>query len=211
MKCVYLDALSYEGDYSYNTVPMFTWITVEGTLVAVAASIPLLRPLVKHHLGSTNRSNSYDLPRYYGAGRSGHTDSSGFSRLPKLRTSVNMGKGVASVSSPRSAASYGVGGLDGDDSDEGVLVLQHPQQELKHEGGQGRLQAQQKGLPDIPAQRRKGSIMVRQDFTVTSEEKGEGWDESVRGSGGLRMHGSEQSLEGAGLPRVPPTAWSQSR
>lgn len=27
MKCVYLNALSNRGDFSYHTVPMFTWIT----------------------------------------------------------------------------------------------------------------------------------------------------------------------------------------
>ncbi|PSR99134.1 hypothetical protein BD289DRAFT_353644, partial [Coniella lustricola] len=65
MKCVYLDALSYEGDYSYNTVPMFTWIMVEGCLVAIAASIPVLRPMFRHtfpsRAGATTGAPSYDL------------------------------------------------------------------------------------------------------------------------------------------------------
>ncbi|KAF3761987.1 hypothetical protein M406DRAFT_231046, partial [Cryphonectria parasitica EP155] len=53
MKCVYLNALSNTGDYSYNTVPMFTWIVVEGTLVAMAASAPFIRPLFRHTFPST--------------------------------------------------------------------------------------------------------------------------------------------------------------
>lgn len=225
MKCVYLDALSYEGDYSYNTVPMFTWITVEGTLVAIAASLPVVRPLVKQHLGSgwKRTQYSYDLPRYYNGGRSGHTGSSGIGgRLPHLRTSVAKGGGV-SVSSPRSAASYGIRSLDGDDSDEGVLVGQLHQQEEEeetHKGGRGLVQApQQKGSPNN-AVRTNGAIMVRQEYTVTREENREegAWSrrEKARrggvrgghGTGGLQVH-SEQSLEGVGLPRRPPSAWSR--
>lgn len=199
MKCVYLDALSYEGDYSYNTVPMFTWIVVEGTLVAIAASLPLLRPLVKRNIGTRATAGSYDLPRYaYPGGRSGHTDSSGFSRLDKTRTSVKTG-------GSRRVSSYALRSLDGDDSDENVLVLQDLQER------QGRMQ---QGLPGNPGREGfNGKIVVRQDYTVTSEDKEAGLKprEKRRGEpspGGLSE--SDQSLEGEG-PRLPPSIWSRER
>lgn len=214
MKCVYLDALSYEGDYSYNTVPMFTWIVAEGTLVAIASSLPLLRPLVKNHIGTrrTNASNSYDLPRY--GARSGKTDSSGFSRLGKLRTSVNKGGGVvvSTISSPRSA--YVLRSLEGDDSDENILVLQ---QQYGH-GGRGRLQGPH--APEITAgqgarNNLSGKIVVKQEYMVTSEakEEGSGWEQREQRSAaqeGFRgRSSSRQSLESVGERRPPASAWSR--
>lgn len=76
--------------------------------MAIASSIPLLRPLFKTRGKGTQAT--YELPRY--AGRSGQTESSAFSsKLGKVRTSVR------GAMSPRSAY------LD-EDSDEGVLVMQ---------------------------------------------------------------------------------------
>ncbi|CAN8097797.1 unnamed protein product [Discula destructiva] len=153
MKCVYLDALSYEGDYSYNTVPMFTWIIVEGTLVSVAASAPLLRSLVVHM--STRRlktADTYQLPQY--ASRSGQTDSSGLSKLgSRVRTSV---KGGVSMSNHRT-----VYPLDSD-SDDGDPVQQR----------QGVAGATSE-TPEI-SRLRSGRIMVQQEYTVTREMKEEG-------------------------------------
>ncbi|KAJ4393073.1 hypothetical protein N0V93_002280 [Gnomoniopsis smithogilvyi] len=197
MKCVYLDALSYEGDYSYNTVPMFTWIVVEGTLVAMAASIPLLRPLMKQ-MGKqqTKTSNSYDLPHY--AIRSGHTDSSGVSKFgSKIRTSVRVSSNMAS---PRTLYP-----LDSD-SDDGLLVLQTT-----------------KDNPESPeiAGLRNGRILVRQEYTVTSEakEKGDTQNENAEVSMGSvvqsvhtrRPSSSEQYVTSIGEPRPPPSAWSRGR
>lgn len=195
MKCVYLDALSYEGDYSYNTVPMFTWITVEGTLVAVAASEPLLRPLIKHmrRRGSQN-SNSYDLPQY--ANRSGQSDSTFNKYGSRVRTSV---KGGTTIGSPRS-----VYPLDSE-SDEDFLVLQ------------------QQGAPDAPeiTGPRNCRIVVRQEYTVTRETKEEGWKEEehageIGAPQGSRPHErrpsmSEQSDTSFGEPRMPPSVWSPSK
>lgn len=77
--------------------------------MAIASSIPLLRPLVKTRGKATHAT--YELPRY--AVRSGQTDSSAFSnsKLGRVRTSVR------GPLSPRSA------GFD-DDSEEGILVAQ---------------------------------------------------------------------------------------
>ncbi|KAK7736512.1 hypothetical protein SLS53_006942 [Cytospora paraplurivora] len=111
MKCVYLKALSNRGDISYETVPMFTWITVEGTLVEIAASVPLLRPLFKRRfngLRSNNKPSSYELPRY--AAHSGQTGSSGFSKRGKGRTTFHSGLTTA--------------GVDDDSSMEGILPMQ---------------------------------------------------------------------------------------
>ncbi|RDW85476.1 hypothetical protein BP5796_03801 [Coleophoma crateriformis] len=72
MKIVYLHALSEKDDYTYNTVPMFTWIIVEGTLVAIAASVPLLRPLINKVRPSAQSSNTYELEKY---GKYGHQTS----------------------------------------------------------------------------------------------------------------------------------------
>ncbi|KUI69458.1 hypothetical protein VM1G_04914 [Cytospora mali] len=111
MKCVYLSALSDRGDFSYDTVPMFTWITVEGTLVEIAASIPLLRPLFKRRFGglkSSNKPSSYELPHY--AARSDQADSSGISKIGRARTTI------------RSSGMHG-GGADNDSSMEDILPM----------------------------------------------------------------------------------------
>ncbi|KAJ4416810.1 hypothetical protein N0V82_006539 [Gnomoniopsis sp. IMI 355080] len=194
MKCVYLDALSYEGDYSYNTVPMFTWIVVEGTLVAIAASVPFLRPLMKQ-MGKqqTKTSNSYDLPRY--AIRSGHTDSSGISKFgSKVRTSVRVSSNIAS---PRTLYP-----LDSD-SDEGLIVLQSQ---------------------DTPAEiagRRNGGIVIRQEYTVTSEAKETGRTENenadidmgpgVQNAHTRRPSSREQYMTSIAEPRLPSSVWSRGR
>lgn len=195
MKCVYLDALSNQGDYSYNTVPMFTWIIVEGTLVAIAASVPFLRPLVNQmKKQQTQASNSYDLPRY--AIRSGQTDSSGFSKFgSKVRTSVKAG---ASIGSPRTLYP-----LDSD-SDEGFLVLQ---------------QQGSSAPPEITGLR-NCRIVVRQEYTVTSEARDEG--RTVEENTGMdmatvrKMHtrrpsSSAQSTVSIAEPRMPPSAWGEGR
>ncbi|KUJ12417.1 uncharacterized protein LY89DRAFT_207237 [Mollisia scopiformis] len=79
MKIVYLRVLAHRADYTYNTVPLFTWVIVESTLVAIASSVPLLRPLfIKFIPGfASQRSSSYVLNKYdfknkqpsYGSGR----------------------------------------------------------------------------------------------------------------------------------------------
>lgn len=194
MKCVYLDALSYEGDYSYNTVPMFTWIVVEGTLVAIAASLPLLRPLVKQRLGSRVTANSYDLPRYaYPGGRSNHTDSSGFSRLDKVRMSAK-GDGT------RGASAYAVRSLDGGDSDENVLVLQDLQGHM------------QQGSPEAPGRKGlNGRIVVRQEYLVTSEIKEEEWEKQHKTKGDISPGGSSNQSFRCEEPRSPPSIWPREK
>lgn len=198
MKCVYLDALSYEGDYSYNTVPMFTWIIVEGTLVAVAASVPLLRPLQKQmRKRQTKTSNSYDLPHY--AVRSGHTDSSEVSKFgSKVRTSVRVSSNMAS---PRTLYP-----LDSD-SDEGLFLV---------------LETKETPQPRKIAGLRNGRILVRQEYTVTSETKekvpsGHEDADSDMGTVKKSVHTSLQHSSGDhhvsshGEPRLPPSAWSRGR
>lgn len=200
MKCVYLDALSYEGDYSYNTVPMFTWIVVEGTLVAIAASLPLLRPLVKQRLGTRATANSYDLPRYaYPGGRSGHTDSSGFSRLDKVRTSVKGG-------GSRGASAYAVRSLDGGDSDENVLVLQDLQARQGH--------MQQGSADDSGRNGLNGRIVVRQEYLVTSEVKAAEWKKQHQVKGEVSpggMSGASDESFDEEEPRPPPSAWPREK
>lgn len=194
MKCVYLDALSYEGDYSYNTVPMFTWITVEGTLVAVAASAPLLRPLIKHlrRRGRTQTASGYDLPQY--ANRSGQSDSTYNKFSSRVRTSVKGGGAI--VGSPRTAYPLE------SESDEDFLV--------RH--GQGAADA-----PEI-AGPRNGGILVKQEYAVTSEQaKNEGWGkDEIAGDIGEPQEGrpgelwpssSAPSDTGIEEPSVPRSVW----
>ncbi|KAH8657677.1 hypothetical protein BX600DRAFT_438868 [Xylariales sp. PMI_506] len=64
MKIVKLNALSNQADYTYTTVSMFTWVTAEAVLVDIAASIPLLRPLVNKLSGRKETTQSYDLRDY---------------------------------------------------------------------------------------------------------------------------------------------------
>jgi hypothetical protein len=45
VKTVMLKNLGERSDYTYNTVLFFRWVIVENTLVMVASSVPLLRPL----------------------------------------------------------------------------------------------------------------------------------------------------------------------
>lgn len=84
---------------------------VEGTLVEIAASVPLLRPLFKRRFGglkSSNKPSSYELPHY--TPRAGKADSSGFGgKLGRGRTTIQ---------------STGMhGGLDDDSSMEGILPM----------------------------------------------------------------------------------------
>lgn len=195
MKCVYLNALSYEGDYSYNTVPMFTWIMVEGCLVAIAASAPVLRPMFRHTFPSrvgTTDPNSYDLPRY--AARSGQTDSSGFTRLgSKARTSVRVGTTNSSRLSgvPRYP---GMTALDPGSSEEDIILcLQHHEQQQQQQQQQRQQETQQQNL-----QRRQsdlsvptGGIVVKQEYTVTSEVMEKGWEDRESTEIGLTIQTKE--------------------
>ncbi|PMD22568.1 hypothetical protein NA56DRAFT_90841 [Hyaloscypha hepaticicola] len=65
VKTVMLKNLGVRADYTYNTVLFFRWVIVENTLVIVASSVPLLRPLfsaakkaTKTHYGS---NSAYEL------------------------------------------------------------------------------------------------------------------------------------------------------
>ncbi|KUI52945.1 hypothetical protein VP1G_00321 [Cytospora mali] len=86
-------------------------MNVEGTLVEIAASIPLLRPLFKRRFGglkSSNKPSSYELPHY--AARSEQVDSSGISKLGRARATI------------RSSGMHG-GGADDDSSMEDILPM----------------------------------------------------------------------------------------
>lgn len=192
MKCVYLDALSNEGDYSYNTVPMFTWTVVEGTLVATAASVPVLRPLYRRHLSPSARTASgaapYDLPRYGSARRTG--GSSGFSSS-KARAS----------GTPRYPALEG-----GSEDDDVALVLQH-------EAAPQRWRREQDCWPDVAAAPPERGIVVRQEYTVTRGAE-VGVEKGATAEAGVVMTPEDRLLvapgEG-GLPRPPARAWSRHR
>ncbi|KAJ5935459.1 hypothetical protein N7466_005006 [Penicillium verhagenii] len=61
MKIVNLEALANRGDYTYNTVALFTWILAEAILLNIAASAPVLRPLYKRILKTESRNYSYEM------------------------------------------------------------------------------------------------------------------------------------------------------
>ncbi|KAJ6017601.1 hypothetical protein N7451_000980 [Penicillium sp. IBT 35674x] len=61
MKIVNLEALANRGDYTYNTVALFTWILAEAVLLNIAASAPVLRPLYKRLMKHESRNYSYEM------------------------------------------------------------------------------------------------------------------------------------------------------
>lgn len=64
IKTVLLQSLGEREDFTFNTVPFFTWVIAEITLVNIAASVPLIRPLFKRpstHAGNT----SYEMNNRY--------------------------------------------------------------------------------------------------------------------------------------------------
>ncbi|KAJ5659563.1 hypothetical protein N7507_006014 [Penicillium longicatenatum] len=61
MKIVNLEALANRGDYTYNTVALFTWILAEAVLLNIAASVPVLRPLYKRLMKTESRNYSYEM------------------------------------------------------------------------------------------------------------------------------------------------------
>ncbi|PQE20580.1 integral membrane protein [Rutstroemia sp. NJR-2017a BBW] len=65
MKIVYLEALADRGDYTYNTVPLFVWVQVESTLVVIASSVPLLRPLFLQVKSSTTHNRTHSVGHTY--------------------------------------------------------------------------------------------------------------------------------------------------
>lgn len=148
--------------------------------MAIASSIPLLRPLVKYRGRGTQAS--YELPRY--AGRSGQTDSSGFSKLGKVRTSV------------RGALSPRPDDFD-NDSEEGILVMQ------------GSANGNHK------------MIMVRQEYTVTSEARKadsmRGWNaahaekESGMGREEPSFESETDQRELRKEPQQPASVWTRER
>ncbi|KAI1839595.1 hypothetical protein JX266_014196 [Neoarthrinium moseri] len=71
MKIIYISALARDGDITFTTVPMYTWIVVEGALVALSASIPSIRPLVKQ---AFRKKGSSKLSAYVMDGYSYNTD-----------------------------------------------------------------------------------------------------------------------------------------
>ncbi|KAK4870813.1 hypothetical protein LT330_000050 [Penicillium expansum] len=83
LKIVKLAALANRGDYTYNTVALFTWVLTEAVLLNIAASAPILRPLYKRLLPKKHLDSSYEMHHSYAAkiqvshGRTGprHDDS----------------------------------------------------------------------------------------------------------------------------------------
>ncbi|KAH8594902.1 hypothetical protein B0O99DRAFT_623894 [Bisporella sp. PMI_857] len=63
IKTVQLQSLGQRGDFTFNTVPFFTWVIVECTLVNIAASVPLIRPLFMRakSTATTAAQKSYEL------------------------------------------------------------------------------------------------------------------------------------------------------
>lgn len=144
MKGAYLDALSYVGDYSYNMVPMFTWTVVEGTLVAMAASLPLLRPLIKHvqRQRTASVAKTYDLPRYA-------TPSAQGAALPVEGTVMAAGGGFRHSIKGGVAVGKGMRTMYPFESDSDDETTQAP----------------------VAAERRDCRIMVRQEVSVTREAR----------------------------------------
>ncbi|KGO42976.1 hypothetical protein PEXP_027250 [Penicillium expansum] len=83
LKIVKLAALASRGDYTYNTVALFTWVLTEAVLLNIAASAPILRPLYKRLIPKKHLDSSYEMHHSYAAkiqvshGRTGprHDDS----------------------------------------------------------------------------------------------------------------------------------------
>ncbi|KAH8750714.1 hypothetical protein F5882DRAFT_310137, partial [Hyaloscypha sp. PMI_1271] len=70
IKTVLLQSLGEREDFTFNTVPFFTWVIAEITLVNIAASVPLIRPLFKRP--STNAGNtSYEMKNQYASANKG--------------------------------------------------------------------------------------------------------------------------------------------
>ncbi|CZR70080.1 uncharacterized protein PAC_19981 [Phialocephala subalpina] len=70
IKTVLLQSLGEREDFTFNTVPFFTWVIAEITLVNIAASVPLIRPLFKRpstHAGNT----SYEMKNQYASTNKG--------------------------------------------------------------------------------------------------------------------------------------------
>ncbi|RDW56607.1 hypothetical protein BP5796_13072 [Coleophoma crateriformis] len=66
IKTVLLQALGDRGDFTFNTVSFFIWVVVEGALVSIAASVPLIRPLfLRIKRGKSSKDNkSYEMHPY---------------------------------------------------------------------------------------------------------------------------------------------------
>lgn len=67
IKTVLLKSLGDRGDITFNTVPFFTWVVVECTLVSIAASVPLIRPLFMKtkNRDNTNARMTYEMKNRY--------------------------------------------------------------------------------------------------------------------------------------------------
>ncbi|KAJ5732639.1 hypothetical protein N7493_004120 [Penicillium malachiteum] len=61
MKIIKLRALADRGDYTYNTVALFTWILAEAVLLNIAASAPILRPLYRKIIRNQPHGYSYEM------------------------------------------------------------------------------------------------------------------------------------------------------
>lgn len=111
MKIVYLQVLAHRADFTYNTVPLFIWVIVESTLVAIASSVPLLRPLfikVFPSFGTQASNNSsYVLERY------------GKSKQPSSYLSARRFSKLAEGQNSRKESDTG--------SEENILPLQNTQ------------------------------------------------------------------------------------
>ncbi|CZR52354.1 related to integral membrane protein PTH11 [Phialocephala subalpina] len=113
MKIVYLRVLAHRADYTYNTVPLFTWVIVESTLVAIASSIPLLRPLfIKAFpsLGTQTLKNSSYVLKIYGNSKQppSYVSTQRFSKLGEghnSRKDIDTGSedGILAVREPQDA------------------------------------------------------------------------------------------------------------
>jgi len=99
MKIVKLQALSERGDYTYNTVELFVWVITEGSLVDIAASAPLIRPLFRRaNIKSTKIT--YEMEDF------------------------NELRGSSSTKAFRNNSGNGVGKLSDRTSEESILPLQ---------------------------------------------------------------------------------------
>lgn len=108
LKMTQLGGLSHNGDYTWNTVPLFTWVIVEVSMVDIAASTPLLRPLFTG-MKAQPHSSSYELGKY--GGGSNVKSGEHFRRFSKMGSVLVSAKGRDLVDT---------------DSEEGILSMQSP-------------------------------------------------------------------------------------
>lgn len=126
IKTVKLKNIGVRADYTYNTVLFFQWVIVENTLVMVASSVPLLRPLfnvavktARTHYGSNTQfelSSGQKNSRAFAYGNNTAKSLAGASSSEENILPIQKGGGGAPLSLPERVKHFG-----GADVEQGVI------------------------------------------------------------------------------------------